>query len=288
MDCKLLKYIATYTQQEAEEADKVEAASELAVGSWRDFEVALIGPIQANSSAAPIGTPENPWSTMLLKMIICLGVYSDQDAIRERGHQMACGWRNPNLSLASATIWVTSGVYATYTRVIYGFPARLCLPPITSVTSLFVFIFFTLSFLSCFRFHAILRLILKIFLGSFSCTVDHVPDWQPRSIILGLVGARSASSVKNIQTHTYAHTYSINTHTNTHTHRDGNEGGSEDSGGDGNGDENNGNGNEDRIGEGRRQAKKRKKPQNSSRRHVGNGGDLAVKRENVEKKGLVQ
>ena len=82
----------------------------------------------------------------------------------------------------------------------------------------FLFLFSLLSFLSCFRFHAILRLILKIFLGSFSCTVDHVPDWQPRSIILGLVGARSASSVKNIQTHTYAHTYSINTHTNTHTH----------------------------------------------------------------------
>ena len=51
---------------------------------------------------------------------------------------------------------------------------------------------------------------------------------------------------------------------------DGNGDGSEDSNGDGNGDEDNGN--EDRIGEGGREVKKRKKPQNSCRRHVGNGG----------------
>ena len=62
---------------------------------------------------------------------------------------------------------------------------------------------------------------------------------------------------------------------------DGNGEGSEDSRGDGNGDEDNGdedNGNEDRIGEGGREAKKRKKPQNSCRRQVGNGGDLGGKR----------
>ena len=47
---------------------------------------------------------------------------------------------------------------------------------------------------------------------------------------------------------------------------------------DGNGDEDNGNGNEDRIGEGGREAKKRKKPQNSCRRHSGNGRDLGGKR----------
>ena len=51
--------------------------------------------------------------------------------------------------------------------------------------------------------------------------------------------------------------------------------GSEDTSGDGNGDEDNGNGNEDMIGEGGREAKTRKKPQNSFRRHMGNGGDLA-------------
>ena len=54
--------------------------------------------------------------------------------------------------------------------------------------------------------------------------------------------------------------------------------GSEDSSGDGNGDEDNGNGNEDRIGEGGRELKKRKKPQNSCRLQVGNGGDLGGKR----------
>ena len=38
-----------------------------------------------------------------------------------------------------------------------------------------------------------------------------------------------------------------------------------------------------RIGSGRaEEAKKRKKPQNSCRRHVGNGGDLSGKRKNVE------
>ena len=46
--------------------------------------------------------------------------------------------------------------------------------------------------------------------------------------------------------------------------------------------------NEDRIGEGRREAKKRKKSQNSCRRHAGNGEDLGGKIKIVEKKGLVQ
>ena len=46
---------------------------------------------------------------------------------------------------------------------------------------------------------------------------------------------------------------------------DGNGDGSEDSSGDGNGDDDNGNGNENRIGQGGREAKKRKKPQNSCR-----------------------
>ena len=65
--------------------------------------------------------------------------------------------------------------------------------------------------------------------------------------------------------------------------RNGDGDGSEDSSGDGNGDEDDGNGNEDRTGEGRREAKKRKKPQNSCRRHVGNGGDLGGKREKYRK-----
>ena len=43
-------------------------------------------------------------------------------------------------------------------------------------------------------------------------------------------------------------------------------------------DRDNGDGNEDKIGEGRRDVKKRKKPQNSCRRRAGNGGDLGGKR----------
>ena len=57
--------------------------------------------------------------------------------------------------------------------------------------------------------------------------------------------------------------------------------GSEDSSGDGNGDEDNGN--EDRIGEGGRDAKNRKKPQNSCRCHVVNGGDTGGKRKKCRK-----
>ena len=64
---------------------------------------------------------------------------------------------------------------------------------------------------------------------------------------------------------------------------DGDGDGSEDSCGDGNGDEDNGNGGEDRIGEGGREAKKRKKPHKTCRRHVGNGGDLGVKRKTCRK-----
>ena len=59
---------------------------------------------------------------------------------------------------------------------------------------------------------------------------------------------------------------------------DGNGDGNEDSSGDGNGDDDNGNGKEDRIGEGGREAKKRKRPQNSCRRRAGNGGDTGGKR----------
>ena len=64
---------------------------------------------------------------------------------------------------------------------------------------------------------------------------------------------------------------------------DGNGDGSEDSSGDGNGDDGNGNGDEDRIGEGGREAKKRKKPQNSCRRRAGNGGDTGGKRKTYRK-----
>ena len=62
---------------------------------------------------------------------------------------------------------------------------------------------------------------------------------------------------------------------------DGNGDRSEDCSGDGNGDDDNGNKN--RIGEGGREAKKRKKPQNSCRRRAGNGGDMGGKRTKCRK-----
>ena len=66
---------------------------------------------------------------------------------------------------------------------------------------------------------------------------------------------------------------------------DGNGDGSEDISGDGNGgdDNGNGNGNENRIGEGGREAKTRKKPQNSCRRCAGNGRDTGGMRKKCRK-----
>ena len=62
---------------------------------------------------------------------------------------------------------------------------------------------------------------------------------------------------------------------------DGNGDVSEDCSGDGNGDDDNGN--ENRIGEGGRGTKKRKKPQNSCRRRAGNGGHMGGKRNKCRK-----
>ena len=62
---------------------------------------------------------------------------------------------------------------------------------------------------------------------------------------------------------------------------DGNGDGSEDCSRDGNGDDDNGD--ENRIGEGGREAKKRKKPQNSCRRRAGNRGDMGGKRKKCRK-----
>ena len=84
------------------------------------------------------------------------------------------------------------------------------------------------------------------------------------------------------------YTHLINTHTRARARArtpdengDGNGDGSEDCSGDGNGDDDNGN--ENRIGEGGREAKKRKKPQNSCRRRAGNRGDMGGKRKKCKK-----
>ena len=82
--------------------------------------------------------------------------------------------------------------------------------------------------------------------------------------------------------YTCLHTYSRLT---PDGNRDGNGDGSEDISGGGNGgdDNGNGNGNENRIGEGGREAKKRKKPQNSCRRRAGNGRDTGGMRKKCRK-----
>ena len=69
---------------------------------------------------------------------------------------------------------------------------------------------------------------------------------------------------------------------------DGSGDGNESNSGDGTGDDDSGNGNEDMIGEGGREAKKRKESRKTCRRHVGNGGNLGGKREKRRNKVLVQ
>ena len=72
--------------------------------------------------------------------------------------------------------------------------------------------------------------------------------------------------------------------TEVETHRrtpDGNGDGPKVSSEDGNGDE--GNGNESRVGDGEKEAKKRKKPLNSCRRQGGNGGDFGGTRKRCRK-----
>ena len=103
--------------------------------------------------------------------------------------------------------------------------------------------------------------------------------------------------------HTYIHTYIVHTYIHTYihgngdgsgdragmgteveTHRrtpDGNGDGPKVSSEDGNGDE--GNENEGRVGDGEKEAKKRKKPLNSCRRQGGNGGDFGGTRKRCRK-----
>ena len=72
--------------------------------------------------------------------------------------------------------------------------------------------------------------------------------------------------------YTYIHTY---------IHEGAQDGNGDGSGEDGNGDE--GNGNEGRVGDGEKEAKKRKKPLNSCRRQGGNGGDFGGTRKRCRK-----
>ena len=91
----------------------------------------------------------------------------------------------------------------------------------------------------------------------------------------------------NTYIHTYIHTYigdRAGMGTEVETHRrtpDGNGDGPKVSSEDGNGDE--GNGNEGRVGDGEKEAKKRKKPLNSCRRQGGNGGDFGGTRKRCRK-----
>ena len=85
-----------------------------------------------------------------------------------------------------------------------------------------------------------------------------------------------------INTHTHTHRAGMGTEVETHRRTpDGNGDGPKVSSEDGNGD--GGNGNEGRVGDGEKEAKKRKKPLNSCRRQGGNGGDFGGTRKRCRK-----
>ena len=99
----------------------------------------------------------------------------------------------------------------------------------------------------------------------FPCSAVHEQDWQPYP-------------VDPYTCYMCDYTYVHETHRRT---PDGNGDGPKVSSEDGNGDE--GNGNEGRVGDGEKEAKKRKKPLNSCRRQGGNGGDFGGTRKRCRK-----
>ena len=112
------------SKREAEEADKVEVASGVAVASLRRFRAALIGPTQ--------GLPKRLKKPETLRVRCCscnnaIGCKCEIVAIRG-GYRMARGWRCAKLSLSSALLRVARVLHvcAMHPFLCYGLPARLC------------------------------------------------------------------------------------------------------------------------------------------------------------------
>ena len=86
------------------------------------------------------------------------------------------------------------------------FPPRLCILPsfLTFVFSLFRFPPFI--FVLCLVLLLCSRLSFVDVPLTFICPADRVPDWQPRTPLLGMVKARP---VNYVNTHTHIHTLSV-------------------------------------------------------------------------------
>ena len=81
--------------------------------------------------------------------------------------------------LAAGTIYQTLSMFLAYVFRYYSF--------------LFVvFVLFSVVFFSCSRWSVVNVPLI------FFCPEDHVPDWQPRIILLGMVEARSVNVKKTI------------------------------------------------------------------------------------------
>ena len=85
---------------------------------------------------------------------------------------MARGWRYAKLSLSNAPRLSFPGMHVYFVILV---PFSLS----------FLFVFFLCS-----------RWSLVDVPLTFICPADHVPDWQPRSILLGMVEARSVNVKK--------------------------------------------------------------------------------------------
>ena len=144
-------------KREAEEADKVEVAPGVTVASLRRFRTALIGPTQ--------GLP---------KSTECGRCYAFWGAWLRAGEGI--GW------LAAGTM--PNSLYRMH--LVYLFLACVFCYSCSFLFVVFcVFVFFFFSHRSLVNVPLI-----------FFCPADHVPDWQPRSILLGMVEARSVDVKK--------------------------------------------------------------------------------------------
>ena len=111
---------------------------------------------------------------------------------------MLCLWvhMQDSFNLGGGIGWLAAG----------GIPNSLYRMPffyLLLACALCYYCFFFLLFLFCFVFVFMLSLEFVDVILIFSCPADHVPNWQPRTL-LGMVEARSVN-VKNIHTQMMIH-----------------------------------------------------------------------------------
>ena len=88
----------------------------------------------------------------------------------------------------------------------FMFPPRLCILPSFLTFVFFLFRFPPFIFVVCLVLLLCSRLSFVDVPLTFFCPADRVPDWQPRTPLLGMVEARP---VNNVNTHTHTNTFGI-------------------------------------------------------------------------------